>query len=125
MVADTKKGRPKTVNRILADAAYQDKEPRTAVNMLFAARFIHEVMGDNNSFFVNSRGAIRRQGIAEQIGRMLEGELITDEEARALVQEAVTDYNNGTGVKEIEKALRLLRLNLQAAGSSPNSDNIE
>ena len=73
-----------------------------------------EKPGDKNNFFISEKGKIKRQGIAEQLGRMLGAELITTEEARELAQWAIDRYNSGYSVKQIESTLRLYRLNMEA-----------
>jgi len=111
METDTKnkRGRPKLPNTITAEAAFSDKEKRAAQNTSYAGAFIAAAGYGLNSFFVTGKGNIRRQGIAEQIGRMLEADIITIEQAKQLAQEAQKDYENGESVKEISKALARLR----------------
>ena len=117
MVADTKKrGRPKSPQRIATDIYFPEMEVRTASNLIFAMKAIDTIGMRKDSFFVTQRGNVRRQGIAEQIGRMLEAELITVEEARELAETCMKDYEDGTPVKEIESTLRLLRQYLANGG---------
>ena len=117
MESDTKKkrGRPPKHNTMYA--AFPEKEKRATANLYFAMKFITEATGEKpggkNNFFITERGNIKRQGIAEQLGRMLEANLITIEQARELAQEAINDYNNGHSVKEVTNTLRLFRLTLQ------------
>lgn len=116
MVTDTKnkRGRPKLPNTIAAETAFNEMETRAAQNISYAGTFIHAAGYSYNSFFVTGKGRIRRQGIAEQLGRMLEGELITIEQARELAQWAIDEYNSGGSVKAIADTLRLYRQNLAA-----------
>lgn len=117
MEADTKnkKGRPSKHSATYT--VFPEKEKRTAANMYFAMKLIVDVIGekpgDKNNFFITEKGNIRRQGIAEQLGRMLEADLITVEQAKELAQYAINDYNSGESVKQIEKNLRHLRQALQ------------
>ena len=108
MVAATKKrrGRPRSVIGILA-AEMPDMEHRKAMNVLYAAHAIN-TLTDRDPFFVTQHGDIRRQGIAEQIGRMIEDESITEDEARELIARCKEEYANGARVKEIEQTLRSL-----------------
>lgn len=98
---------------IAVETYFPEKETRAAQNFLYAATCIDAIGARNNPFFVSAKGSIKRQGIAEQIGRMLEANLITIEQARELAQEAINDYNNGRSVKEVTSTLRLFRLTLQ------------
>ena len=61
------------------------------------------------NFFGSTTGKIRRQGIAEQIGRMRIYRLATDKELIKLLRACIKQYNNGESVKDIEKQLRELR----------------
>lgn len=112
-----KRGRPKLPGTIAAEMVFTEKETRAAQNLLYAMTCIDKIGGRNNPFFVTAKGNIRRQGIAEQLGRMLEADLITVEKAKELVQWAIDDYNSGTSVKQIESTLRLYRQALQNAKS--------
>lgn len=58
---------------------------------------------------------LRRQGIAEQIGRMLEAVLITTDQTRELAEECIKDYKNGDSVKDIVEHLTYFRQLLQEA----------
>ena len=117
MESDTKNnlGRPRTVagimTRIFQEQTITENGLRGAMNVYYAMHFLHECYGrpDRGSFFVSECGKIRRQGIAEQIGRMMKEELITVEQARDLAEEAVKDYNSGKSVKEIAGHLYALR----------------
>lgn len=105
---EKKRGRPQSVTGILARSAYPDNEPRTAINTLYAAHTIKKLT-NGDPFFVTPRGKIRRQGIAEQIGRMIETELITEDQGRDLIEQCKKDYQDGATVKEIERRLRELK----------------
>lgn len=117
MEAATKKkrGRPKSANTIAAEMVFTEKETRAAQNLLYAMTCIDKIGGRNNPFFTTAKGNIRRQGIAEQLGRMLEADLITVEQAKELAQWAIDDYNSGASVKQIESTLRLYKQTLQNA----------
>ena len=127
MVTDTKnkRGRPRTVTGILAresiETAMLDTGERAAINYLYAAHFLITCYGktlENGSFFLSNNRKVRRQGIAEQLGRMLEAELITIEQARELAQQAIDEYNSGESVKAIADTLRLYRLHLTAVAKA-------
>lgn len=131
MESDTKKkrGRPQTIAGIMADeylnAVVVETDKRAAMNFYYACTFLRECYGrpENGSFFISEHGKVRRQGIAEQLGRMLEAELITIEQAKELAQEAEQEYKSGKSVKEIAKALAFLRQALAAeirAAGNPN-----
>lgn len=116
MVTDTKNKRGRPPKHSAMYTVFPELEKRTAANMYFAMGFIKDVMGekpgDKNNFFISEKGKIKRQGIAEQLGRMLEAELITIEQARELAQWAIDSYNAGDSVKHITSTLRLYRQNL-------------
>lgn len=124
MEADTKnkRGRPQTITGIIArqsiESAILDTGERAAINYHYATHFLYTCYGENlenGSFFLSNNRKVRRQGIAEQLGRMLVAELITTEQAKELAQWAIDTYNNGTSVKQIESTLRLYRQTLQNA----------
>lgn len=124
MEADSKKkrGRPQTVagimSRMYMDENILDTGERATINHYYATHFLFECYGKNlesGSFFISDNRKVRRQGIAEQIGRMLEADLITVEQAKELAQWAIDDYNSGASVKQIESTLRLYKQTLQNA----------
>lgn len=110
--ATKKRGRPRKYETM--ENIFSDKEPRAAQNLYHATVTIEQFAeGKTDSFFVTARGNIRRQGIAEQIGRMYNDGIITDQQARELVMECKKDYDSGATVKEIERKLRALRKIIQ------------
>lgn len=117
MESDTKKkrGRPRTIAGEMArhyvEAVVTDNGERAAMNYYYAFTFIHDCYGrpENGSFFLSPQGKVRRQGIAEQIGRMLEAELINIDQARELADSCIKDYQDGQSVKKITERLRVLR----------------
>lgn len=124
MVTDTKnkRGRPQTITGIIArqsiESAILDTGERAAINYHYATHFLYTCYGENlenGSFFLSNNRKVRRQGIAEQLGRMLEAELITAGEARELAQWAIDSYNAGDSVKSIADTLRRYRQNLAGA----------
>ena len=128
MEADTekKRGRPRTfagtMGRNMKDTIFVDDGLRAATNKYYAMKGLQAYYGEldkakNGSFFISDNRKVRRQGIAEQLGRMLVAELITTEQAKELAQWAIDDYNSGTSVKQIESTLRLYRQTLQNAES--------
>lgn len=116
MEAATKnrRGRPKKIGNQIAENAFNDMEPRAAQNVYYAGKAFLTLEGENadpevKDFFVTARGNYRRQGILEQLGRMLEEGSITVEDGRGLLRECMADYKQGESVKIIEKRLRTLR----------------
>lgn len=125
MVSDTKKrGRPRKFEAPLYDI-FDSVEPRAAQNRYYAALTMFEILKERpGGFFVSARGNLRRQGIAEQIGRMYEAGLITADQGRELTQETIKDYNGGATVKEIVRNLSVLRQAL-AGADNPKTTNTE
>ena len=121
MVSDTKnkRGRPKKPVTIAAEMFFTEKGTRAAQNIGYAAELIVLLGQKPGDFFYSSRGNIRRQGIAEQIGRMLDAELITPDQARELTEQCIKDYENGETVKEITKHLTYFRQVLSAQDATP------
>lgn len=130
MVSDTKnkRGRPRTpagmMGRVMKDTIFVDDGLRAATNKYYAMECLRTYYGDldkaeNGTFFVNENRKVRRQGIAEQIGRMLEAELITPDQARELIEQCIKDYENGETVKEITKHLTYFRQVLSAQDATP------
>ena len=110
MAAATKNKRGRPRKHELIENAMFDKEPRTAQNIYFATLAIKELgSGAHDDFFVTNKGNIRRQGIAEQIGRLYESGAISAEQGRELLETCKKDYKSGISVKEIERRLRQLR----------------
>ncbi len=106
--ATKKRGRPR--KHEIIETALPELEKRTAQNLYYAMlAIIQFAEGRTDSFFVTNKGNIRRQGIAEQIGRMYEDGTITEEQARELINTCKEDYKGGAAVKDIEANLRLLR----------------
>lgn len=122
MEAATEKKRGRPAKHAIIYAAFPEKEKRATANMMYAFRFAKDAMGETpetpNNFFVTHKGNIKRQGIAEQIGRMMDAGLITTEEAKDLGNLVIADYNNGYSVKEIEARLRAIRKTLSKGGKA-------
>lgn len=118
MVADTenkrKRGRPKLPDTVLREKVgwYPEMSTRQYQNFMYANRFIAEVLEENHPFFCTGRG-IRRQGIAEQLGRMYAEGLQTKEQCKRLAQWVMDDYADGTSVKVLIKTLSLIRKKLK------------
>lgn len=107
-----KRGRPK--KHPLAVEVFKDQETRTAQNMYYAALGAQvSGQGYKGSFFYTDKGNFRRQGIAEQIGRMYEAGLLDEDQAKTLFVSCRQDYQDGATVKDVEKSLRLLKAKLQ------------
>ena len=92
----------------------EDRTERAIKNEFFALICLavinkENVINEFKSFFGSTTGKIKRQGIAEQIGRLKFYGLVTDKELIKLVRACIKQYNNGESVKDIEKQLRELR----------------
>lgn len=107
-----KRGRPKNKLFDKVYIAFSEKEKRAAQNFTYAA-CVSVLFPEFKDFFWTDKGNPRRQGIAEQIGRIYAAGLATDEETKELIQSCIEDYWAGRKVKEIESSLRFLRLALQ------------
>ena len=108
---ERKRGRPKSAigRRLDIVRSLQDATDRTEINRLYAGMCIDLKQDEFKPFFVTDYGGFKRQGIAEQIGRIREEGLVTDEELTELTRQAIRDYENGEKVKDIEKRLRNVR----------------
>ncbi len=120
MVAATKKrGRPISDRYAygyeLRNVNNEEKSDRTVRNRLNAEAFICLLMDrkewDIEDFFSTSEGLLRHNGIAEQIGRLLEEDIITDDQAVEIALSCINDYNSGKTSKTIENELRQYRIN--------------
>lgn len=113
--ATKKRGRPKKIGNKLAEQAFYDMEPRAAQNMFYAGKALIKLEGESpdpeiEAFFLTRKGNYRKQGILEQLGRMLEEGSITNiEDGRNILRECMENYKEGESVKTIEKRLRMLR----------------
>lgn len=109
--ATKKRGRPRSVlGELASNPVLQDgKTERTILNQLYAMECIMLDEDRFKPFFVTDRGKFRRQGIAEQIGRMKEEGIASDEELIELTETCMEDYTAGKPIKEIEKGLRQIR----------------
>ena len=115
-----KRGRPCTIPgemaRIYNDEVLTEVEERACLNYYYATKFIFAVYGENlkpGTFFLTERKKVRRQGIAEQLGRMYCAGLIDEQSGKELAQTVIDEYRNGSSVKEIEKTLRFMRISLK------------
>ena len=108
-----KRGRPRKISALWY-ASFSDEESRTAQNLYYTCLVTSLLEEKPGGFFVTSKGNIRRNGIAEQIGRAYDDGLITEAQVRELAEIAISQYGNGKSVKDIEKDLRTLRQMLQA-----------
>ena len=106
-----KRGRPRGVIGELAriTAKQWEETDRTVKNRLFAAECIKLDEAILKPFFVTSAGRLRRQGIAEQIGRMKIYGTATDGELLELAKDCIYQYNAGETVRTIETRLRKAR----------------
>ena len=106
-----KRGRPKTVIGILSDDLMYSHNlaKRTAVNSYYACQAVLKLgYGQNGSFFLTDYRKVRRQGIAEQLGRMLE-DGFSVEDCKELAETCIKEYQAGVPCKKIEQRLRDVR----------------
>lgn len=108
---ERKRGRPKSTMTQAVESmrATWNSTERTELNRLYCLQCIKLNEKEFKPFFVTNYGGFKRQGIAEQIGRIREEGLATDEELTELTRQAIRDYENGQKVKDIEKRLRNVR----------------
>lgn len=111
-----KKGRPAKFTALHYNL-FSEMEKRPAQNIYYAGRIVILAKQKQGDFFVTERGSFRRQGIAEQLGRIYEAGLATDAEILELLEQCIKEYNSGATVKEIEKRLRDTRQILTQANS--------
>lgn len=113
MEADTKnkRGRPRGIIGELAriTANQWDDTDRAIKNRLYAVKCIQLDEASLKPFFVTSTGKLKRQGIAEQIGRMKVYGTASDAELLQLAHNCIEQYKSGHPVKEIEQHLRQAR----------------
>lgn len=100
-----RRGRPRIYTDVLY-SIYNDKEKRVAQNMYYVAQAIILLGEKPGGFFVTEKGNIRRQGIAEQIGRMHKQDGYSDEDCIEVYKTAMELYAQGFSVKAIEKMIR-------------------
>ena len=90
-----------------------DRTVRTNYN---AEQFIIILLDDAPAevyfFFTTREGLTKHKGIAEQLGRMIQEGVITENQAIKRAEQCVNDYyKRGKTSKEIEKELRQERIN--------------
>lgn len=106
-----KRGRPR--KHQIIETLFPEYEPRRAQNMYYAMGAIKEIAGGrSDNFFVTPKGKIKRQGIAEQLGRIYAEGIASPEECRALLETVKQEYAAGASVKDLERKLRRTRLAL-------------
>ena len=112
-----KRGRPRgTIGELARITANQwDDTDRAIKNRLYAVECIQLDEATLKPFFVTSTGKLKRQGIAEQIGRMRIYRTASDAELLQLARECIKQYESGHPVKEIEKHLRQARHAIEGA----------
>ncbi len=99
-----KRGRPKTFSEITY-SFIDDVEQRAAQNKIYATAAIELLEQKPGDFFLTNKGNFRRQGIAEQIGRLIHAGYAT-ELCKEIAEAAITFYEKGYSVKTIEKWIR-------------------
>ena len=114
MEADTKKqrGRPRVYGDMLY-AIYRDKEKRTAQNLYYAGDAIMLMGQKPGDYFLTPRGNIRRQGIAEQIGRMHKQDGLPDDECKGICEQAISLTERGYSAKAVERMIRDMRKSIR------------
>lgn len=118
MEAATKKrrGRPPKFSDITY-TGWNYESKRTAQNLHYVGITVIDIMGASpGSFFVTEKGNFRRQGIAEQIGRIYDSGLLDKEQCKELLDTVIQDYENGETVKTIEKNLQGFKQMLKNGG---------
>ena len=125
MEAATKKkrGRPKdqeyesAMRLNIVNKAYSpclsDRTLQNAFNAdEYMATLLESDRPDLEEFFETKEGNAKHRGIAEQMGRMIRGGLITDEQAIWITEQVVESYKRGATSKQIEKFLRQKRIEM-------------
>lgn len=107
MVADTenKRGRP-CIHPDFLYAIFNDREKRSAQNMYYAGAATTLLNQQPGDFFITDKGNYRRQGIAEQIGRMYKQDGYLESDCKKVYEMALDLYTRGYKVKTIEKWIR-------------------
>ena len=100
-----KRGRPKIYGDMLY-SIYFDKEKRTAQNTFYVGVTIKMMDQKPGDFFVTEKGNLRRQGIAEQIGRMYNQDGYPEESFKDVCQTAIDIVKDGYSVKDVERWIR-------------------
>lgn len=101
---NNKRGRPCAYTELLYAALYEE-EKRPAQNKYHAGATVSMLQQQPGDFFITDKGNFRRQGIAEQIGRMIyEG--YPEEFCKKVAETAIELYKKGVSVKALEKWIR-------------------
>lgn len=107
-----KRGRPELLPAAYY-AAFPEMERRATQNKYYAHVCIHYIATETpataNNFFVTPKGNTRRQGIAEQLGRIYAEGIASLEECRELLETIKQEYAAGASVKDLERKLRRTR----------------
>lgn len=102
-----KRGRPEKFSKVIY-AVWSDKEKRTAQNITYAGEIIERMQQKPGDFFITEKGNLRRQGIAEQIGRMFD-DGYSEEDCIQIAKLAMKMVENGWTVKAVEQWIRTNR----------------
>ena len=118
-----KRGRPRTAAREVVEQTRHmtDKCDRAAVNDVYHSVCFTHLSAEQRAFFVTPHGRSRRNGIAEQIGRLYDADIITEAEIGEIADACIDLYNRGYTVKQIEQHLRNRRREILIS----NQTNIE
>ena len=102
---NNKRGRPCAFHKSLYEIFY-DKEKRVAQNLIYVGETLKLLQQKPGDFFITENGKnVRRQGIAEQIGRMIT-EGYSEEDCKKVAETAIELYKKGVSVKALEKWIR-------------------
>lgn len=103
----------------MGDEDYAGRSLRTIRTIEAAEPFIGAIFrnddkfGNMYHFFHSKEGRLKKTGIAEQLGRMISENLITEQRAFDIADDVITAYESGISVKTIERNLRRMRLSLK------------
>lgn len=100
-----------------------DKSRRAKQNLLHAEAAFWNMSDENQRFFMDGNGNIKRLGIIEQLGRMMHEGIIAEDEVNEWAEKCISMYNNGYTSKDIEQMLRNLRKQHKPCKSVPNEPN--
>jgi len=112
-------GRPRIYDDVIYEIWY-DKGKRTAQNLIYVSSIVRLMEQQPGGYFVRENGQLRRQSIAEIIGRMHIRDGLPADECRKLCGEAMSLTEHGFSVKDVEKMLRQYRKTLLKPVTDPN-----
>ena len=104
-----KRGRPQKLTEDFYSIV-PEMEKRPAQNFYYAGVAIELMNEQPGGFFVSEKGKLRRNGIAEQIGRMFAQDGFSKAKCEEIYEMAKHLYKHGYQVKTIEKIIRRGRM---------------